>query len=233
MPSVIVVARRPELGAPAASGASTSTSTTSPGTTTEEPAGVPVRITSPVSRVSSCERSATRRPKGNSRVSLESSCTSSPFTQVRTRRAAGSTEDASIRSRSERREAVAALRAHVRSAVGGSQVVQAEVVRRGDGCHVLPAVVGGDAPRGLADDERDLALEGEQLGARGAFERLAGCRERRRGLEEVARLGRRSPPLRGARGVVEVHGDDLAGSDAGDGHGRPRLLVCEIIYDLA
>ena len=135
--------------------------------------------------------------------------------------------------RSERREAVAALRAHVRSRVGGSQVVQAEVVRRGDGCHVLPAVVGGDAPRGLADDERDLALEGEQLGARGAFERLAGCRERRRGLEEVARLGRRSPPLRGARGVVEVHGDDLAGSDTGDGHGRPRLSVCEIIYDLA
>ena len=38
-PWVTVVTSRPEVGAPAASGASTSTSTTSPGTTTEEPGG--------------------------------------------------------------------------------------------------------------------------------------------------------------------------------------------------
>ncbi len=54
---------------------------------TDEPAGVPVRMTSPVSSVMSCDRSATSRPKGKSSVDDESSCTSSPLTQVRTRQA--------------------------------------------------------------------------------------------------------------------------------------------------
>src|ERR1700722_19115410 len=44
----------------------TSTSTTSPGWTTVEPVGVPVRITSPGSSVTSRDRSATRSPKPNS-----------------------------------------------------------------------------------------------------------------------------------------------------------------------
>src|SRR5699024_2552611 len=48
-PSTIVVTNRPEV-CPVA-GASTSTSTTSPGCTTEDPAGVPVRMMSPVSKV--------------------------------------------------------------------------------------------------------------------------------------------------------------------------------------
>ena len=65
-------------------GASTSTSTVSPGAMTDEPAGVPVRITSPGSRVMCCDRSATMRGKEKSRSAVVSSCTRSPFTHVRT-----------------------------------------------------------------------------------------------------------------------------------------------------
>ncbi len=83
-------------GAPAADGASTSISTVSPGCTTVEPAGVPVRMTSPGSRVMSWDRSATSRPNGNTSPAVVSSCTRSPFTQVRMRRAAGSSPAAGI-----------------------------------------------------------------------------------------------------------------------------------------
>ena len=51
---------------PVFSPAVTSTSTTSPGFTTVDPAGVPVRMTSPGSRVVSRDRSATMLPKPNS-----------------------------------------------------------------------------------------------------------------------------------------------------------------------
>ena len=94
--STTVVTRRPVVGAPGALGASTSTSTTSPGWATEDPAGVPVRMTSPSSSVMSCERSATSWPNGNTRPSVVSSWTISPLTQVRTRRAAGSRPAAEI-----------------------------------------------------------------------------------------------------------------------------------------
>ena len=57
VPWVTVVLKRP-VDSPA-SGASTSTSMTSPGPATEDPAGVPVRITSPGSSVMSWDRSAT------------------------------------------------------------------------------------------------------------------------------------------------------------------------------
>ena len=81
------------------------------------------------------------------------------------------------------------------------------------------------AAAGLADDQGDLALEGEQFGAGRALERAAGRGERAGGLEEVARGGRRATPLRGARRVVQVHGDDLAGRvDAVDGHGASSSL---------
>ncbi len=97
VPCVTVVSRMPVLGDPGASGAPTSTSTTSPGTTTDDPAGVPVRMTSPGSSVKCCERSATSCGNGKSRPAVESSWRRSPFTQARSRSAAGSTCLASIR----------------------------------------------------------------------------------------------------------------------------------------
>ena len=60
-----------------------STSTTSPGSTGREPAGVPVRIRSPGSRVMKRERSATRKPIAKIRLALVSSCMTSPLTRVR------------------------------------------------------------------------------------------------------------------------------------------------------
>ena len=61
-PSTTVVVSRPELSSrPLAEAAVTSTSTVSPGATTEDPAGVPVRMTSPGSRVRCWLRSATMR----------------------------------------------------------------------------------------------------------------------------------------------------------------------------
>ena len=98
-PSVTWLIRRPDDGAPAASGASTSISTTSPGCATEEPAGVPVRITSPSSRVRCWERSATNWASGKIMFSaaVVSSWTSSPLRHVRTRNCSGEISRASIR----------------------------------------------------------------------------------------------------------------------------------------
>src|SRR5690606_5655653 len=59
---------------------------------------------------------------------------------------------------------------------------------------------------------RDLALEREQLGARGAFDGAPRRRDRAGRLEEVRRMGRATSTLLGARGVAEVDGHDLAGS---------------------
>ncbi|SLH94549.1 Uncharacterised protein [Mycobacteroides abscessus subsp. abscessus] len=96
-PSTTSVTSRPLVGAPAVVGASTSTSITSPGRATDDPAGVPVRITSPGSRVRCWDRSATNCASGKIIPAVVSSCTNSPLRQVRTRRAAGSTVRASIR----------------------------------------------------------------------------------------------------------------------------------------
>ena len=126
--------------------------------------------------------------------------------------------------RAERREAVAALGAHVRSLVGRAEVVEAEVVRRRDAGDGGPAVLGGDPAGGAADDQRDLALEGEQLGAGGTLQLAAGRGDGGGRLEEVRGLGRGAPALGGARPVVQVHRDDLAG--AGElAHGVVLLVV--------
>ena len=87
----IGVRRRPVVTSPAV----TSTSTTSPGWTTVEPAGVPVSTTSPGSRVISRDRSAmmSPNPKMSSSPSL-ASCTRSPFTHVVSCSAAGSIDSA-------------------------------------------------------------------------------------------------------------------------------------------
>jgi len=75
----------------------TSTSTTSPGVTTVDPVGVPVRITSPGSRVRSRDRSATISPKPNSMSAAgQASWARRPLTQVRSRTAARSTARASM-----------------------------------------------------------------------------------------------------------------------------------------
>ena len=71
-----------------------STSTTSPGSTGREPAGVPVRMMSPGSSVMKRERSATRSANGKIRFAVESSCASSPFTSARSVIAPGSTSPA-------------------------------------------------------------------------------------------------------------------------------------------
>ena len=90
--STIGLRSRPVVTSPAV----TSISTRSPGSTTVDPAGVPVRITSPGSRVISLDRSATMssRPKSSSSPSL-ASCAISPFFQVRRRSVAGSISRAS------------------------------------------------------------------------------------------------------------------------------------------
>ena len=69
---------------------SISTSTVAPGATGREPAGVPVRITSPGSSVTKRERSATSRPKGKTSSAVSSSWTTSPSTRVRSVSAARS-----------------------------------------------------------------------------------------------------------------------------------------------
>ena len=99
LPSVTRLSRRPDDGAPAAFGASTSTSTTSPGCATEDPAGVPVRITSPSSRVTCWERSATNWASGKIMFSgaVVSSWTTWPLSHVRTRSCSGETSRASMR----------------------------------------------------------------------------------------------------------------------------------------
>ena len=129
-----------------------STSTTSPGSTGREPAGVPVRMMSPGSSVMKRERSATSSPNGKSRFAVESSCSTSPLTSARSEIAAG-IDVGGRDARTERREAVVALREHVRAAIAPAHVVQADVVRGRVPADVRERLLGRDAARGLADDD--------------------------------------------------------------------------------
>src|SRR5690606_34566109 len=101
-------------------------------------------------------------------------------------------------------EAVAAFGPHVGALVGVAQVVHAEVVGGGDRGDVAPTLLGGYASGGGADDERDLALEGEQFAAVGAFDGSAD-REGGARFKEVPGLLGAATALCGARGVVEVN----------------------------
>ncbi len=112
----------------------------------------------------------------------------------------------------DRGEAVAALRPHVGALVGPAQVVHAEVVTGRHGCNRRPRRIRMHASRARADDQGDLALEGEQLASVGPLDRLAARTERRRRLQEVAGRLRCATALGGAARIVEVHGDDLAGA---------------------
>src|SRR5690606_27154048 len=73
----------------------------------------------------------------------------------------------------DRCEAITALRAQVGAFVGIAQVVHAEVVRGRNARNMRPTVLGGYASGGLADDEGDLALEGEQFATCRPFESAA------------------------------------------------------------
>ena len=129
----------------------------------------------------------------------------------------------------ERGEPVPAFRADVGALVVRPQIVEPEVVRSGEGCHVTPRGVRGHPARGLADDERDLALEGEEFGAGGPFDhRVRGGQGAGR-LEEVRGGGGPAAALLGPRGVREVDRDDLSrpgaeGGEAGVGGGHEAPL---------
>ncbi len=111
-------------------------------------------------------------------------------------RPAGSIERASISSRPDRRESVCTLRPQVGPGVGVPQVVDAQIVGGRDSRDVRPGILDRDAPRRGADDQRDLALEPQELGARRALDDRSRGGVRRRRLEEVGGLGRHPAALR-------------------------------------
>ena len=113
----------------------------------------------------------------------------------------------------DRGVAVAALGAHVGALVRPAQVEHAEIVRGGDRGDRGPRRRLADPPHLATDHQRDLALEAEDLGARGQLDGAAG-RQRGGGLQEVARGLRGAALLRGAGGVADVHGEDGAGPPA-------------------
>ena len=116
--------------------------------------------------------------------------------------------------RAERREPVNALGAEVGPPVGVAQVVHAEVVGGGHPAHVRPRV-GRRHPGGPgADDERDLALEREQLAPRRPAHQVAVGGQGGRRLEEVRGPRRKTAALHRAGPVADVHGDDLRGRRA-------------------
>jgi hypothetical protein len=111
--------------------------------------------------------------------------------------------------RADRGEPVDALRAEVGAAVGVAQVVDAEVIGRRHPAHVRPRVGRGDPDGPGADDERDLALEGEQLAPGRPADRALVGGERGRRFEEVRRPLRKAAALHRPGSVADVHGDDL------------------------
>ncbi|SIM91794.1 Uncharacterised protein [Mycobacteroides abscessus subsp. abscessus] len=110
-----------------------------------------------------------------------------------------------------------ALGAQVGALVRGAVVVQAEVVRGGHRPHVRPGLRKADAVRGGADDQGDLALEGQQLGALGPLDDAAGTGQGAGGLEEVGGLLGAPSALGGPGLVGHVHRDDLGAFGDGDG----------------
>ena len=165
---------------------------------------------SPGSRVISWERSATSRANGKSRSSLVSSCTSSPLSQVRTRRRGGVDGCRVDHARADRRVAVAALGAQVGALVRLAQVVEAEVVGRRDAGDVAPGVLEGDAPGGLPMMSA-ISPSNPRSSAPAGRSTVPPVRERGRRLQEVRRLRRASGRAGRPGRVVDVHGDDLAG----------------------
>ena len=127
--------------------------------------------------------------------------------------------------RAERGEAVDPFGPHVGAPVGVPEVVDAEVVRGGDPGHVVPAVSPADPAGPAPDDQRHLALEGEQFAAGRAGNRVAAFGQRGGRLEEIGRPGRRRATFGRTAAVTDVHRDDLAGNAFQGCHSA------KIIYD--
>ncbi|MNI46274.1 hypothetical protein D3C73_1007270 [compost metagenome] len=111
-------------------------------------------------------------------------------------------------------EAVATLGPNVGALVRVPEIVDAEVVGRGDPFDVAPCIVQSDATGGLADDQGDLALVPEQFTTGWALNGAGGVRgskcQRRRRLQKVRRLLGSAPTLGRAAGVVDVDGNNFA-----------------------
>ena len=189
---------------------SISTSTVSPGSIGRELAGVPVRSTSP-----GLERDQPRQvgelvgdaEQQVARVRLLDDLA----VEVRAQREVGGVElGRGDELRAERQEAVLALDAQHRAAVGVAEVVQADVVGARVPGDVVERLGLADALQRVADHDRELALVVEEARARGAADIAAVAVERRRRLHEVRRL-RRDPRgvLLDAAAVRQVDGDDL------------------------
>ena len=187
-----------------------STSTTSPGRIGREFAGVPVRTTSPGSSVISRQRSASWYATGKMRSSAVASCTTSPFRYVRSVKSVGSNWSAGDELGPEREEAVVALDAQHRAAVGVAEVVHADVVRARVAADVVEHLVDRHALHPRPHDHRELALVVEELRALRHPHRLPVAVQRRRRLHEVRRLRRRPRGvLAEAAPVGQVDGEDL------------------------
>ena len=144
-----------------------STSTTSPGATMPAPAGVPVRITSPGSSVMKRERSATSCGEGEDQVGAVSASWTHLAVDARASSAASP-------GRCRRRRSAGPI--GVKPSWPLASTLEPRSAQRKSW---TPDVVGGRVPADVrarprsgvtlrarrADDDRDLALEGQQLGA--------------------------------------------------------------------
>ena len=126
--------------------------------------------------------------------------------------------------RADRGEAVDALGPHVGAAVGVAQVIDAEVVGGRDLVYVIPPVSRADVAGAAADDQRHLALEGQQFAAGRAGYRIAAFGQRGGGLEEIGRPGRHRAAFCRAAAVADVHRDDLAGNAFQGCHGAQNPI---------
>ena len=98
-------------------------------------------------------------------------------------------------------------------AVGELKVARADVVEVGVAEDVVVAILGGDARRAPADDDRELRLVVDVLGERGNQDRGVWTYDRRRELREHQRaLGRFHSALRRVVAVVQPDANHLAGA---------------------
>ena len=88
---------------------------------------------------------------------------------------------------------------------------------------VVPRLGQGDVPGLLADDERDLALEGEQFGALRSDDLITGRGERAGRLQEVAGCLGPAATLRGTRFKCHMYGDDFPRLE-GEGLGVTHVI---------
>ena len=145
---------------------------------------------------------------------MVSSWTRSPLCQVRIRSCGGVNGVGRNQRGSNGGEAVAALGPDVGALVRVAEVVDAEVVGRGNPLDVAPGILEADTAGGLADHQGDLALVAEQFATGRALNRagnLRGAERQGRGrLQEVRRLLRSTSALGSTAGVIDVDGNDLA-----------------------